>query len=199
MAIRIMKSREINSSPGSLVKDAIDIGMKYKDVAAQSKFYRRLRVNGKIADTIRDCNNFLSMSGNFKNGCLYREEGLSEIWKKGNGEEVVCEHAVPVTELVRRYHDGEKIERLIFSPVVRITKKSNDELTRRRFAKRGWKLGFPLFRYSEIKMSVITHFGKVVDPSTWTDEDHWNLVLSTEELWEVLNELGIRNGLSETR
>lgn len=192
MAIRLLKSREKDATPALLIKDAIEIGVQYKEIASKSRFYRRLRTNGKVAETIRDCNNTLGMSGNFKNGCLYREQGLSEYWKKGNGEVVVCDHAIPVTELVRLHQeDGEPIEKLIFSPVVRITRKSNDDLTFKGYAKSGHKQGFPLFRYSLIGMRVVTHLGREIDPAVWTDEDHWQLVLETDELRPILDALGI--------
>lgn len=192
MAIRLLKSKQEGATPALLIRDEINIGMQYKEVALKSRFYRRLRTNEKVAQTIRACNNTLGMNGSFKNGCLYREKGLSEYWKKGNGEMVVCDHAVPVSELVRLHQEeGEPLERLILSPVVRITISSNSDLTVKGYAKKGHKRGFPLYRYSLIGMRVVTHLGTEVDPATWTDDDHWGLVASTEELKPVLEALGI--------
>lgn len=197
MAIRLLQCREKDAATVDLIRDAIDIGMECMKVVSQSKFYRSRRINERVSAIIKDCNNFLGMGGNFKNGCLYREKGLQEFWSRGNGEMVVCDHAIPVTELVQRYHSGEPIERLIFSPVVRIKKESNDILTGKGYAKSGYIEGFPLSRYSRIGMSVVNHFGEVVDPSEWTDEDHWKLINRTEELKELIGALAINHSPSD--
>ena len=196
MGIKLVNPRQDKATPERVIQEVIKIGKKYRDAAEGSEFYKELRVNHKIAETIRDCNNFLGMGGNFKNGCLYREKGLDDFWKRGNGEEVVCDHAVPVTELVKQHKDDEvPIQILIFSPVVRITKASNNKLTKYGKAKTGHKMGFPLYRYSHIEgMRIVTHQGvEIPSLKKWTDGEHWELIHSTEELKNVLHELGLDN------
>jgi len=190
MAIRLHKPRIKGSTPASHIKENIRLGLEIASIYENAKYYSDLRAKHAIGTTIRDCNGTLGMTGKIKNGCLYREFGLSEFWKKGNGEVVVCDHAVPVTELVRRYREEDEcIEKLIFSPVVRITKKSDIKLVKAGLGKKGHKTGLPLFRYSEIKMRIVTHKGVEIEPEKWTDEDHWDLVESTEELSPVWKEL----------
>ena len=190
MAVTFIKSREKDASPELLVAEAIRLGIEHMKVEESALFYRNLRLNKRIADTIRNCNNMLGMGGNFKNGCLYREYGLEAKWNKNIGELVVCDHSVPITELVRQHLvDGEPIENLILSPVVRITSESNRALTTKGFAKKGIKAGFPLFRYSRIGMRILTHTDVEINPETWSDEDHWSLVLETKELHPVLEHL----------
>ncbi len=190
MTIQLMNSREPGATPAALIIDVIEFGERRLAAAEKSQFYKDRRIHSAIADTIRDCNRVLGAAGNFKNGCLYREAGLAEKWQPGSGESVVCDHAVPVTELVARHQAGESIARLIFSPVVRISKSANDLLTKRGLAKTGFRDGCPLYRYSHVGLELVTHEGAPVDPAVWADEDHWQLVRSAEELAPVLKRLG---------
>lgn len=189
MAIHLMNSREPGATPAALIIDVIEFGKRRLAAAEKSRFYKDRRIHSAIADTIRDCNRALGAAGNFKNGCLYREAGLAEKWQPGSGESVVCDHAVPVTELVARHQAGESIARLIFSPVVRISKSANDLLTKRGFAKTGFRDNYPLYRYSHIDLELVTHEGAAVDPSQWTDVDHCRLVKATDELKPILEKL----------
>ena len=193
MAIRLHKSREKNSTPALQIKDAIDTGLKIEEVYKDAKFYQNARRKEAISKIIRDCNGTLGMTGKIKNGCLYREKGLSEIWQKDIDGDVICDHAVPVTELVRQYRENDKdIRRLIFSPVCRIRKVSDERLTKKGYAKKGFKAGLPLFRYSFLEkpdLELVTHQGQNVDPKIWTEQDHWDLIESTNELRPVLREL----------
>lgn len=194
MTIKLRKTRQKEATPALLVIEAIRLGTEYRKVAETARFYKRLIVDKRIADTIRECNSILGMGGVFKDGCLYRESGLAAFWSTSKDQIVVCDHAVPVSELVRQNIEGiSTIEEQIFSPVVRITKESNDKLTRSGFAKKGFIEGYPLFRYSHIGMKITTHQGYEVDPSKWTDADHWKLVAETEELKPVLQALHIVN------
>lgn len=107
---------------------------------------------------------------------------------------MICDHAVPVSELARMHvEENVDIEDLIFYPVVRISQEANNQLTRRGFAKRGFEAKFPLSRYSNIELKIVTHFGQDVDPRTWTFDQHMELVNDTPELKEVVNALRMRN------
>lgn len=190
MAIQFWVSRQQDATTTNRILDEIALGEKYLKAAGESRFYRSRRVDGVIGATIRACNHVLGMSGSFKNGCLYREAGLAEFWSKRNGESVVCDHAVPVSELVRRYHkENVPLQILAFSPVVRITQSSNEELTQNGYAKKGHKSGFPLFRYSLVGVSIVTHKGDEIDAAKWTDDDHWTLMKDTTELKDVIDGL----------
>lgn len=191
MPIKLPGTRQPNGSTEKIVKELIRIGEQYRLIAESTNFYRELRVNKVIADTIRHCNHMMGMSGSFKNGCLYREFGLAQFWSRGNGERVVCDHATPVRQLVTDHHAGTPIENLIFSPVVRISKGANDSLTKIGLAKKGHNRNHPLSRYAHIDLRITTHFGYEVNPATWTYNDHWSLVFKTHELSPLLKELNI--------
>ncbi|HLO62051.1 MAG TPA: hypothetical protein VK165_03715 [Azonexus sp.] len=191
MAISFLNSREPGATTAALILDEIELGQRYLAVAEQSRFYRGRRIDAVIGATIRACNQALGMAGNFKNGCLYRESSLSERWSKETGEVVVLDHATPITELVKRHKLGEPIAQLMLSPVVRISKSSNDGMTRKGYAKAGHKAGFPLYRYARAGISIVTHSGTPIDPATWTDEEHWNFVRETPELRPILDALEI--------
>lgn len=193
MSIKLPTSRIANAQPSDLILQYITIGKKIIELWSQAKFNKDRKVNDTVATIIRDCNGILGCGGNFKNGCLYREESLEEMWKPKN-EEVICDHAIPVSELVRMYTmNSVAIEELIFYPVVRISKKANEKLTEDGLAKNGYEPGFPLSRYSKINLKIVTHFGEEIDPKTWTLEQHMNLVRSTPELKTIIDTL--RGGL----
>lgn len=192
MAIQLFNSRQPDATTAKLIVELIWLGRQYVDIASQSRFYRERRIQEKVAEAIRSCNHFLAMSGSFKNGCLYREAGLAPFWKSGNGEAVVCDHAVPVGELVRQHlEDGVPLEHLILSPVVRLSKDSDRHLTQAGFARQGYESGLPMSRYSKAGIRIVTHDGEEIDAACWTDADHWRLVCNTPELRPVLNGLGI--------
>lgn len=163
-------------------------------IAETAKYYRHLEIKGEVARIIRSCNQALGMSGNFKNGCLYREAGLSPLWRKGCGEDVVCDHAIPVTILVESFLSGTPLSELILAPVVRISKASDQTLTRMGLAKTGHKDGLPLYRYHEGKIEIITHEGHQIDPASWTNADHCALIGRTEELKPVIASLNYERG-----
>lgn len=109
------------------------------------------------------------------------------MWKPKT-EDVICDHAIPVSELVRMYvQDNIEIEDLIFYPVVRISQEANDNLTKKGFAKRGFDPNLPLLRYSKIDLKIKTHFGEEIDPKTWTIEQHMDLVRNTPELKRIID------------
>lgn len=194
MAISIPRIYEKNgATPAELIQESIREGKEIGKIYSVRKFNPERGKRDAIASAIRACNMYMGAGGNFKDGCLYREKGLPESWRSHNGDgsgvlRVVCDHAVPVRELVRRHLDeNQSIESLIFSPVVRISEDTNSRLTKGGYAKKGHKTGFPLHRYSHLEgIQLVTHFGDEVNPATWSDGEHWRLVFSTEELKTIL-------------
>lgn len=191
MSIKLPTSRLSNAQPSDLILQNISIGKRIIELWSQAKFNKDRRVNDTVANIIRDCNGILGCGGNFKNGCLYREEGLEEIWKpKKDQPPVICDHAIPVSELVRMYvQDNIEIENLIFYPVVRISQDANKLLTEKGYAKRGFDPDLPLLRYSKINLKIKTHFGEEIDPKTWSIEQHMDLVRNTPELKTIIETL----------
>ncbi|WP_291812142.1 hypothetical protein [Limnobacter sp.] len=191
MSIKLPTSRIPNAQPSDLILQYITIGKKIIELWSQAKFNKDRKVNDTVATIIRDCNGILGCGGNFKNGCLYREKDLPNPWipKKGQPA-VICDHAIPVSELVRMYtKENTDIEDLIFYPVVRISQKSNALLTEKGFAKQGFDRNLPMLRYSEIDLKIETHFGEEIDPKTWTIEQHLDLVENTPELKKIIDSL----------
>jgi hypothetical protein len=190
MSIKLPTSRIPNAQPSDLILQYITIGKKIIELWSQAKFNKDRKVNDTVATIIRDCNGILGCGGNFKNGCLYREGELEEKWAPKNKEDVVCDHAIPVSELVRMYvQDNIEIEDLIFYPVVRISQDANKLLTQKGYAKRGFDPDLPLLRYSKIDLKIKTHFGEEIDPKTWTIEQHMDLVRDTPELKTIIETL----------
>ena len=182
-----------NGSPIERIKDSINIGLQTAELHKQYKYYRDVRVNKAICNLIRECNGALGTSGNFKNGCLYIEANLSTHWTKGQGPNVQLDHAVPVTVLAKMYLDREEtIEKLIFSPIARISVESNKKLSKSGLAKKGHKADRPLYRYHLAEIKIKNHFGEEIDTEKWTNKDHWDLVLRTEELKPILEALKLR-------
>lgn len=138
-------------------------------------------VNDEINRRIRLANDFLGMAGSRKLGCLYFEDGVD-----GGG---VCEHVIPIAELVSRYQSGIKFEELIFYPVARISKESDKKLTSIGLGKRGYDLERPFKRYVGANICIKTHHGDMIDACSWSMRDHWSLVFGTEELKEILKSL----------
>lgn len=190
MSIKLPTSRLPNAQPSDLILQYITIGKKIIELWSQAKFNKDRKVNDTVATIIRDCNGILGCGGNFKNGCLYREGKLEEKWVPKIKKDVVCDHAIPVSELVRMYNEDKiQIEELIFYPVVRISLEANDDLTKKGFAKRGFDPNLPLLRYSKIDLKIKTHFGEEIDPKTWTIEQHMDLVRNTPELKKIIDSL----------
>lgn len=127
------------------------------------------------------------MAGSRKNGCLYREVGLTP------DTQVVCEHAIPVTALVSLYKLGMPFEEMVFYPVARISKASDKRLEQSGLVKSGHDLSFPFLRYHKVGIVMETYQGLAIDCDIWTMENHWDLVEKTQELSiirrEVLNKL----------
>ncbi|MEW6206027.1 MAG: hypothetical protein AB1516_11960 [Pseudomonadota bacterium] len=191
MSIKLPTSRIPNAQPSDLILQYISIGKKIIELWSQAEFNKDRKVNDTVASIVRDCNGILGCGGNFKNGCLYREKDLPNPWipKKGQPA-VICDHAIPVSELVKLYlQNNIPPEELIFYPVVRISKEANDKLTKAGLAKKGNQPDFPLSRYSKIDLKIVTHFGEEIDPKTWTLEQHMNLVRSTPELKKIIDTL----------
>lgn len=194
MSIKLPTSRIPNAQPSDLILQYITIGKKIIELWSQAKFNKDRKVNDTVANIIRDCNGVLGCGGNFKNGCLYRESVLDEIWTPKGDKQVICDHAIPVSELVQLYlQKNTPLEELIFYPVVRISKEANEKLTKAGLAKKGNEPDFPLSRYSKIDIKIKTHFGEEIDPKKWTIVQHMDLVRNTPELKTIIDTL--RGGL----
>lgn len=196
MSIKLPTPRNPNVQLSDLIVQNILIGKKIIELWRQAKFNSDRKVNDTVASIIRDCSGILGCAGNFKNGCLYREEVLSPLWKSKSGEEVICDHAIPVSELVKMYTEKNvAIEELIFYPIVRISKDANDKLTKSGFAKKGYDGKFPFSRYAaQCDLKIVSHFGDEIDPKTWTIEQHMDLVRNTPELKQIIDSLGCSVG-----
>lgn len=194
MAIEIRKSNiSPDLGPADLVVDHIRTGLvAYEAIDKACQYSAHVHLPRTIANIILDCQDALNMRANGKgSGCLYREAGLPEVRQKG-GELEVCGNAVPVMDLVWQYMTHvQPIEKLILSPVVRIRKTSDRRLQSLDWGEPRHVPGYPLYRYSLADIPIVTHLGRRIDPATWTEDDHWQLVLSTEELASVLRTLGI--------
>lgn len=201
MAIQLYTPQNKELSRVKLIEMAIDYGSKAKDllqeVYGQFPELAQRRQRDEAAKVIRAINDILGTSGNFRNGCLYRESDLSERSKRGQ----VLDHAVPVIELVNMQLDGTALGyvRAALHPVVRIAKSTDERLNGARRTISGTKKGYPLFRYEGLGIDIVTHEGeKVGDLAAWTDDDHWALVKKTAnqtpELKEIIEHFKIKLG-----
>ena len=147
-------------------------------------FYRKGREKrDEINRRLRGCHDFMGMAGSRKLGCLYREVGLNtEV-------SVVCEHAIPVTAMVSLYETGTPFEVLVFFPVARISKTSDQKFGSLGLTKSGHDLERPFLRYHTAGIELETHFGMRVSCKDWSMEDHWRLVDRTPELSNIRNEV----------
>lgn len=182
------------------ILDNYRVGEQVINAYKGGEYYRDLRVKFAIGKMIREFHGTLGCGGNFKNGCLYREEGVPELWRKGQAP-VVCDHVVPISELVSQYQidqSREQILKLIFSPVARISSDTDSRITASGFSKIGYEKGSPFSRYSAFNKSlspndrqvkILTHLGDAVDLVKWTEDDHWALVIKTKGLDSILNAL----------
>lgn len=147
-------------------------------------FYRKDREKrDEVNRRLRSCHDFLGMAGARKNGCLYREAGLDP------DASTVCEHAIPVTDLVSLYEDGMPFEVLVFYPVARISKASDRRLQEQGLVKSGHERNLPFLRYYKAGIAIETHEGRAIDCDTWTIENHWDLVGATRELSAIRQEV----------
>ncbi|UTA78361.1 hypothetical protein J4377_10220 [Halomonas sp. XH26] len=141
----------------------------------------------EINRRLRGCHDFMGMAGSRKFGCLYREVGLN------SEDSVVCEHAIPVTAMVSLYEAGTPFEELVFFPVARITKTSDQKFGSLGLTKSGYDLERPFLRYHIAGIEIETHFGTKISCKNWSIQDHWKLVDETPELshirQEVINKL----------
>lgn len=147
-------------------------------------YYRKPREKrDEINRRLRGCNDFLGMAGSRKWGCLYREKGL------GADEDVVCEHAIPVTSLVSLYEAGIPFEDIVFYPIARISKESDRRFNRLGLVKSGHELSLPFLRYHKADIKIETHEGVAISCELWTMDDHWKLLRETKELHNVQQEV----------
>lgn len=142
--------------------------------------YRKQReLRDEVGRRLRGCHDFLGMAGSRKRGCLYLEVGLDKSMP------TVCEHAIPVSELVSLYQAGVPFECLVFYPVALISKESDMKFGPLGLVRSGPSLEMPFMRYYEAGVFLETHDGIAVSCESWTMEDHWDLVRSTPELYSV--------------
>lgn len=146
-------------------------------------FRKPREIRDEINRRLRGCHDFMGMAGSRKFGCLYREADLDpEV-------PVVCEHAIPVTEMVSLYQAGTPFEELVFFPVARIAKTSDQKLDGQGLTKSGSDLDRPFMRYHTAGIEIETHFGMKISCKDWSIEDHWSLVDNTPEISHIRQEL----------
>lgn len=150
-------------------------------------FFRKLREKrDEISRRLRGCHDFMGMAGSRKFGCLYREIGLSFETP------VVCEHAIPVTAMVSLYEAGTPFEVLVFFPVARISRASDQTLNLHRLTTSGHNEERPFQRYHTAGIEIETHFGMKISCERWSIQDHWDLVDATPELSYIQKEVMIK-------
>jgi hypothetical protein len=137
----------------------------------------------EINRRLRGCHDFMGMAGSRKFGCLYREIGLN------SSATLVCEHAIPVTAMVSLYEAGTPFEELVFFPVVRISKTSDQKFGSLGLTKSGHELNKPFLRYHKAEIEIETHFGEKVSCEDWSIEEHWRLLEKTPELSSIRKEV----------
>jgi hypothetical protein len=202
MAIQLYTPHNKDLSRVKLIGMAIEYGTKaidlLQEVYGTFPDLASRRQRDESAKIIRAINDILGVSGNFRNGCFYRQRGLSERSETGQ----VLDHAIPVIHIVRNYIDGSAsgYVKAALHPVVRITKDANAQLNRAGRAQSGQRDGYPLSRYLGLdpEIKVVTHDGEPVDTDTWTDDNHWGLVArtakETPELKEIIDHFKIKLG-----
>lgn len=188
-------------SHAKLMIDEINYGVACFEAAQKREFGKDRSMRDALNLTIRNAGGAIGNWGNFKNGCLYREEGLQEFWNRRNNEDVVCDHVAPVSTIVDqliefwRNNQEKKINfkkaicRAVFMPVARIRKKSNDSLTQAGFANSGYNHEFPFSRYNNIEINIITHNGDKINLQEWKINDHWHLLRETREMNTLISDL----------
>lgn len=181
----------VRNSQGASTSDVIteQIALCKANLASIEKiaFFRKAREKrDEINRRLRGCHDFLGMAGSRKNGCLYREIGLTA------DTQVVCEHAIPVTALVSLYETGKPFEEIVFYPVARISKESDKRFGKLGLVKSGHDLGLPFLRYHRAGIAMETHEGIGIACDSWTMDDHWDLVNRTQELSSIRREVLIK-------
>ncbi len=148
-----------------------------------AKFRIAREMRDEINRRLRSCHDFLGMGGSRKKGCLYREVGHSEK------ENLVCEHAIPVTALVSLYQKGVPFEQLVFYPVSLISKESDKRFESLGLVKSGHSEEIPFLRYYKADIQIETHHGAKIECNKWSMDDHWKLIEQTAELNSIKNEV----------
>lgn len=146
-------------------------------------FRKPREMRDEINRRLRGCHDFMGMAGSRKFGCLYREVDLNPE------APVVCEHAIPVTAMVSLYEAGTPFEELVFFPVARIAKTSDQKFGSLGLTKSGHDLERPFMRYYTAGIEIETHFGIKISCNDWSFEDHWRLVEKTPEISHIRQEV----------
>lgn len=173
-----------NATTADVIAEQIALCEANLESIERVAFFRKDREKrDEINRRLRGCHDFLGMAGSRKNGCLYREVGLEPDTL------VVCEHPIPVTALVSLYDIGMPFKKLVFYPVARISKKSDSRFEQLGLVKSGHDLNFPFMRYHTAGIHIETHDGQAIDCSTWSMDEHWDLVGNTRELSVIRQEV----------
>ena len=182
-----IKIRRLNSglAISDIILDRIELLDKLIPIYNTARYGSDRYIKDLIQKTIRDTSGDLGMSGNFKNGCLYYERGLSETYDRSLDGRVILDHVIPVSVLVERYLRNPVIENLVFSPVARVSFSSNAKLTSKSF-----DISKSLFqRYFDAGVEIVNARGDVITDD-WSEEDHWSLVKEIPVFNPVLKGLG---------
>lgn len=143
-------------------------------------------INDEINRRIRIANDFLGMGGSRKTGCLYFEPTTDN--------NSVCEHVIPVAELVKLFLEGKhSFETIVFYPIACISKAKDNELRQHGLSKKGFDFEYPFKRYKKAEIKIYTHFNEEIDPDTWSMQKHWDLLFRTEELKEIIEKITLKN------
>lgn len=185
MAIKVPGVRNSkNATTSDVIAEQISLcNANLKSIEEFAFFRKEREKRDEINRRLRGCHDFLGMAGSRKDGCLYREVGIS------TGAQVVCEHAIPVSALVSLYESGVPFEELVFFPVARISKNSDSRFQKLGLVKSGHDINIPFKRYHKASIEIETHNGEVIDCEKWSISDHWNLVISTPEISRIREEV----------
>ena len=185
MAISIPSVRNIH---GATTADVVveQIALCKANISTINKVavYRKSReIRDEINRRLRGCHDFMGMSGTRKSGCLYREVELRAE------DPLVCDHVIPVTALVSLFEGGTPFEQLVFFPVARISKVSDQKFGTLGLTKSGHCSERPFMRYHHAGIEIETHFGTKISCKDWSIEDHWRLADKTPEISLIRQEV----------
>jgi hypothetical protein len=166
------------------IKDIIEVGKDVIKAYEKSQFFWDMRINNAYSQILRQCHMTLGAGGNFKGGCLYRQNGIA-----GEPRGTTCDHAVPITYLRDWVMKGESsFYDLAFAPVVLITQTADKKITQKGLASTmpEGNLGNIMSRYFACGIEIITHKGDPVKED-WGWQDHIKLIRETIELKNTID------------
>ena len=165
--------------------DIISVGRETIKAVEKSRYFRERRISDTYADIIRQCHRTLGAAGNFKTGCLYREDKL-----EGAPRGTTCDHSIPITILRDWVSSGRtSFEVVAFAPVALLTHES-DKRMNKLYSKTGHNLCYEsiMERYKQTGIKLITHDGYELSDK-WGWDQHIDLVLRTEPLKDIVSEV----------